>query len=164
MNTFEELSPKSRLWIYQADRQFEENEVTEIEKSAADFCNNWAAHGQALKAWSAVLHNRFVVFIVDETQTMASGCSIDTSVNYIREISDIFKLDFFDRMLICYKDGEAVKSFKLGELNDHLQGGKINMETPVFNNLIYTKEDFENKWVLPLEQTWMKKKVKTLPV
>jgi hypothetical protein len=34
---------------------------------------------------------------------------------------------------------------------------KITSETIVFNNMVNTKEDFENNWEIPAKQSWHKR-------
>jgi len=58
---FEEMSPHSRVWIYQADRLLSNKEVSFIEDCSKQFLSEWAAHGNALKSSFSVLHNKFLV-------------------------------------------------------------------------------------------------------
>ena len=74
---FEKQPKSARVWIYQADRALKYQESRFIEKNAKAFCEQWAAHGVALKSSFKILHNRFLILAVDEQANMASGCSID---------------------------------------------------------------------------------------
>jgi len=57
---FNTLPEESRVWIYQANRSFSEEELQEIESKLDVFIQNWAAHGSDLKAiilaWLLVLY------------------------------------------------------------------------------------------------------------
>ena len=89
---FEEMSPNSRVWIYQADRQLSNQEVSLIEDSSKQFLSEWAAHGNALKSSFSVFHDKFLVISVDENYNSASGCSIDASVGLVRKLESELKL------------------------------------------------------------------------
>lgn len=161
MTTYKDISDTSRVWVYQADRNFTEKEEQEINQQISLFVVEWAAHGAALKAYGRVYHNRFVVLFVDQSQAAASGCSIDSSVKLIRALQEKYKVDFFDRMSVTYVDKEnQIKSFKIKDVNACLESGAINLETKVFNNLVDTKAKFEAEWMQSLKDTWLASKIK----
>ena len=45
---FENLPEDSKIWIYQSNRKFSEEEITEIENELKTFLENWSAHGTGL--------------------------------------------------------------------------------------------------------------------
>ena len=47
---FETLPEEARIWIYQSNRKFSDEEVAEIETLVQQFLENWAAHGAGLEA------------------------------------------------------------------------------------------------------------------
>lgn len=153
-NTFTTLPAETRVWIYQSSRAFTDEESAAIKNAIADFAKGWVSHNQALKAFGDLYHNQFVVLMVDETQAGASGCSIDSSVKFIRHLQQQLGVDFFDRMTFAWKEGEAVKTAHRSEFASLYKEGAINAETLVFDNLVATKGDFEAKWVKPLGESW----------
>ena len=94
---FSELSGDSRVWIYQPSRLLTPEEAAAIDSEARAFVGQWTSHNRDLAAWGGVIENLFLVFMVDETHADASGCSIDKSVAFVRDIEQKFQLDFFDR-------------------------------------------------------------------
>ena len=161
MTTYNDLSNTSRVWVYQANRNFTENEAQEINQEISQFVVEWAAHGAALKAFGRVYHNRFVTLFVDQNQASASGCSIDSSVKLIRSLESKYQVDFFDRMSVAYVDeSNEIKSFKIKEINALLENRAINVNTKVFNNLVDTKAKFESDWMQNLQDTWLASKIK----
>ena len=157
---YNNLSDTSRAWVYQANRNFTESEVQEINQEISQFVGEWASHGAALKAFGRVYHNRFVALFVDQSQASASGCSIDSSVKLIRSLEAKYQVDFFDRMSITYlNEANEVQSFKIKELNTLLENGTINVNTKVFNNLVDTKAKFESDWMQNLQDTWLAGKI-----
>lgn len=148
------LAPDSKIWIYQSSRKFSESEVVEITEKGAQFITNWNAHGSMLKAAVEVLYNQFIIFAVDENQAKASGCSIDKSVAFIRDIEGQYNVILLDRMQIAYKNGSGIVTAPFSEFESLLKSGKLTEDTIVFNNLVSTKAEFESSWETPVKESW----------
>ncbi len=58
---FDTLPEESRIWIYQSNRKFSDEEIVEIEEALKSFLENWAAHGAGLEASFQTKYNRFIV-------------------------------------------------------------------------------------------------------
>ncbi len=93
---FEKLPGHSRLWIYQANRPLTADEKEYLTQGLKDLCDQWSAHGVPLRTSFALPFDRFVVLAVDEG---ASGCSIDSSVRFLKGLQEKLGIDFFDRTL-----------------------------------------------------------------
>jgi len=144
------MNPNSRIWIYQANRILNDQEATQINELSSQFVATWNSHGTQLLADIELLNNLHLVVCVDESHKDASGCSIDSSVRFVKALEGQFNLDFFDRMLIAYKDKDAVKLVKANQLN-----GQLNGEALVFNNLIEKRAQLENEWLVPAKNIWI---------
>lgn len=150
-----EMPDHSRVWVYQSDRKFSDEEVAKIEQLLIDFIGNWATHGTALKASGAVLYNRFVIIMADEASVKASGCSIDKSVAFIKQLEKEFNCDFFNRLLIAFKTNNDTITFPLHSIADKIVRNEINENTLIFNNLVTTKSELLNNWIIPLKESWI---------
>ncbi len=159
MTALKDLSPDSRIWVYQSSREFTADEVQKINALAAEFVLTWSAHGAALKAAAEILYNRFLVIGVDEQQAAASGCSIDKSVALIKKLEADFNTDFLDRMLIAYRNGEELKTCRLPQITSLIEKNELTENTIIFNNLVSTKKDFDTNWQIPLKNSWILKPV-----
>lgn len=151
---YKDLAEHSRVWIYQADRQLINEEVAEIKKYGDNFIAQWAAHGSDLQASFEVFYNRFIVLFADESQVKASGCSIDSSVRFIKEIEKNYQLDLFDRLNLTYKIESEIKSMRMADFQEALNSNQFSENTIVFNNLIQTKVEFDAKWEVPVKDSW----------
>src|SRR5690606_28587267 len=100
------LPPDSKIWIFQACRNFNEAEITDIEKTLDGFMQEWNAHGAALTATYAIPYDRFIVLVADENKVPASGCSIDSMTRQIKALEEKYNLGLLNRMLVSYKIGE----------------------------------------------------------
>jgi hypothetical protein len=156
------LSPDSRVWIYQADRILSGEEAEKIASEANTFVQDWSSHNRALKANAELLHERFLVLMVDESQAGASGCSIDKSVHFVEKIGNDFKVNFFNRMLFSYLDNTTneVKTVDKKTLNSLFLEGKINDSTPAFDTLVDTYSAYNQHFIKKMSDSWLRKMIK----
>lgn len=150
----------SKVWVYQAHRQFTLEEVAEIEQLVEGFVESWKAHMQPVKGFGGVYYKRFVVLMADEAFSSVSGCSIDGLVRLIKELETAFDLNFFDRLKITYKiTNQLVGAFTVAQANEWWLKGTINKDTIVFNNLVHTKHEFDTNWEIPITKSWIYPKI-----
>ncbi|MAY83638.1 MAG: hypothetical protein CMP59_05835 [Flavobacteriales bacterium] len=154
---YKELPDHSRVWIYQSSRELSDKELTHIQQLGQHFIDNWATHGKALKASLDVFHKRFIVLFADEMAVKASGCSIDSSVHFFKELEGVFDIQLFDRMQIAFKDPSTgeITTKAMHQLVEEVEKGELPNDLKIFNNLVDTKEEFENKWEVPLMESWL---------
>lgn len=148
------ISENSRVWIYQSDRAFNPAEEASIKKELDAFTGQWHAHEHALAAKAEIKYHRFIILMVDESQVGASGCSIDKSVHFMKELEQKFNLNLFDRFNIAFRKGDEVTSCSRTEFEKLLEEGKIDENTLVFNNLVPTLADLRTSWEIPFKESW----------
>lgn len=149
-----EFSSHSRVWIYQSDRKLTDAEVLQIQVQLDNFAKGWTAHNNQLTAGAEVRYNRFLILIVDENQAGASGCSIDSSVRFMKQLEQQFGINLFDRFNLAYRDGGEVVSVPRHQFEELIKQGKINTETIVFNNLAQNVAELQTKWEVPFKDSW----------
>lgn len=152
---FEEMPKDARIWIYQSDRALSAAEVVAIEDDIARFLEQWSAHGQGLKCSGKLLHGRFLLMSVDENHHGASGCSIDSSVHFIKALGEHLKINWFDRSKIAFIRQEEVFISSQKELKEFISSGRVTNKTLTFNNLVTNIKEFEEGWVVPAQKTWL---------
>jgi hypothetical protein len=154
---FKSLSPSSRIWIYQSDKKISQQQENLISRFLKDYCETWVAHGQPLKASFEIRHSHFIVIVADESFNATSGCSVDDSVRAVKEIERQTGLQFFNRNLIPFMDGERVFLVDLATLKQKYAEGIWNEQTLTLSNQIATKGQLESDWILPAGNTWLKR-------
>jgi hypothetical protein len=154
-----DFHPASRVWIYQSNRPFNEQEVLEINEQLHHFTSQWQAHGDPVKGWGQVLFNQVVVIIADESATMVSGCSTDSSVRIIKSMENQYKVNFFDRLLLGFLVKDKLQLLPMAQLPYALEKGFIDENTIYLNNTVLTKQDLEKSWLTPLKSSWLAKKL-----
>ncbi len=148
------FSPQSKVWIYQSNRAFTPVETEEIKEQLNTFVAQWAAHGHALKAKGELLHHYFIVLVVDQEQAPVTGCSIDSSVRFIKSIEERYGVDMFNRFNIAYRDGSLIHVQGKEDFETLITIKKITSDTIVFNNMVQSLAEFEQGWEVPIAQSW----------
>ncbi|WP_445454657.1 ABC transporter ATPase [Flavobacterium sp. 25HG05S-40] len=151
---FENLPEESKVWIYQSNRKFSDEEMTEIETDLKQFIENWSAHGTGLEASYLLKYNRFIVLAVNQQVQQATGCSIDSSVAFIQNLEHKYAVDLLDKMNVTFKNGEHVAHKSLIDFKRMAKEKAVTENTIVFNNLVNTIEEFNENWEVPAGESW----------
>ncbi|MCR9250378.1 MAG: hypothetical protein NXI20_08125 [bacterium] len=154
---FDEMNPKARVWVYQSNRRLSEEEVALISQNLQNFCEQWAAHGAPLQSSYLVYKNQFVVLTVDEGFNAASGCSIDSSVEIIRQLEQHLSVSFFERTQIAFINDDEVFLLPMNELKNNISSGRISQNTLTFNNLVKDVGELKESWQVEAGSSWLKR-------
>ena len=149
----EQMPDHSRVWVYQANRPFSVSETQAIENYLTPALTQWAAHGAGLNASFEIRFQQVIVIAVDETINAASGCSIDASTRWFKEMGADLGIDFFDRSTAVV-DGDEVTLLPLTALKN--------------NPLLTTSKDviplqteslgaYRSGWLQRADTTWLKR-------
>lgn len=151
---FNTLPEESKIWIYQSNRKFSDDEIIEIEKALEEFVNNWAAHGTSLDASFITKYNRFIILAVNQESQMATGCSIDASVQFIQGLEQKYDVDLLDKMNVTFKLGEHIAHKSLIDFKKMAKDKAVTENTIVFNNLVNTVGEWQEYWEVPANESW----------
>jgi len=151
---FETLPETSRVWIYQANRSFTENEIEEIKSKLDVFIENWTAHGSDLQSGYEIKYKRFIVIALNQNLNMATGCSIDASVHFIQQLEKEYNVDLMDKMNVSYKQGEFIAYKTLIDFKKMAKQRAVSQNTIVFNNLVTNKAEYLENWEVPASESW----------
>jgi hypothetical protein len=155
-----DFHPGSRVWVYQANRIFSMQEALAIEDLLTEFVQQWNSHGTPVKGAGYLFFGQFIVLIADETATGVSGCSTDSSVRLIKEIEQKFNVNMFDRVSLAFVVKDKVQLLPMAQLQYAADNGYIDGDTLYFNNLVQTKQELEENWIVPVKESWLKNRVK----
>ena len=154
-----DFSASSRVWIYQSNRLFTVSEALQIEDLLRDFSQQWQSHGTPVKGYGNLFFGQFIVLMADESATGISGCSTDSSVRLIKQIETQFNVNLFDRQLLAFVVKDKLQVIPLSQLNYAAENNFVNSGTLYFNNTVQTKEELENKWLIPVKESWLSGRV-----
>lgn len=152
---FNDLDKSSRLWVYQSDRAFSEDEKKFVLDNGIEFVKSWTAHNKALNASIEVKYNQFIILAVDETKAPATGCSIDKSVHFIKALENEMKINLLDKSKVAFLKDENVMLANLPSIKAKVEVNEISADLLTFNNMVSNKEDFESNWLIPASSSWM---------
>ena len=155
----QDFDDNSKVWIYQSSRLFLMSEAFEMEDMFKSFVANWKSHGDNVKGFANLFFGHFIVLMADETQSGVSGCSTDSSVRLIKEIEQKFNVDLFNRQNLAFIVKDKIQLLPLSQLNYAVKNNFINADTLYFNNTVLTKKELLEKWIVPVKQSWLVKKL-----
>jgi hypothetical protein len=155
----ESFSPDSRVWIYQSNRLFALTEALAIEDLLNDFAAKWLSHGVPVKGAGYLFFGQFIILMADEKATGVSGCSTDSSVRLIKDIEQRFGVNMFDRTTLAFVVKDKVQLLPLSQLQYAFDNRFIDSHTLYFNNLVQTKSELENNWLVPIKDSWLSKRI-----
>ena len=138
---FPELPDHSRVWLYLADRKLDSTELLFAEEKLQDFLNTWKAHGKSLNCNGTILFSQYLILSVDEDIESASGCSIDSSVRFVKLLGSELNVDFFNRMNVV----SIVNDNEIQTSNYFEASNGVN---PFLNPLIQTLEELRENWIV----------------
>ena len=151
---FSTLPDHSRVWIYQCERFLAPHEVNAINEEGNRFIAGWNVHGTPLKAKIAVVENLFLIVMADEEQAKASGCSIDKSLQFVKEVENYLGASLTNRMKVAISLDEKIVIADLNKLADLKSQGIITENSLVYDNLVATKSDLDKNWLVKLNAGW----------
>jgi hypothetical protein len=154
LSSFENLPKDSRIWIYQSDTKFSEEQQTKIERDLTTFLTAWTAHGKDLKAAFEIKYSRFIVIALDQNEAEATGCSIDSQVRFIISLQEELGIDLLDKMNVTYFQNDRVHYKPLLDFRKMVKDGAVGKNTIVFNNLVTNLGEFEESWEIPAIDSW----------
>ena len=128
--------------------------MEELHTFMKGFITQWTAHGKSLRAAYEIPYKRFIIIGLDQSQSSASGCSIDASVHFIQELEKKYGVDLLDKMNVTFKQGEYVAYKPLADFKRMAKDKAISKNTVVFNNLVNNKQEYEESWEVPASESW----------
>lgn len=154
---FDTLPPEARIWVYQANRRLDDEELKILTDRLQSFSDTWDSHGKELKNSFRFFYNYFIVIGVNENYIPASGCSIDKSIDFIRQAEEKLSISLLDRSRIAFEIDTVITQIPFTNLREQIQNKVILPETIMFNNTVTTMKEFNSGWKIPAGETWISK-------
>ena len=151
---YSEISDDAKVWIYPSSRKFYNTEIEALESSIKSFVENWQKEDENFKASYQFLYNRFIVLVVEYSETTISNAVIDASVSFVLELQETYNVELLDKMNVCFKQGEFVQYKELKDFKKLLKNKALTGKSIIFDNLVNNNYDFKNFWEMPIEDSW----------
>ena len=154
------LPDTSKVWMYTASRVLTEEEARALHGHLKDFSGQWAAHGKSLSSEFVTILNQILVLAVDESTQVATGCSIDASVNALKNLSQVSPslkdVDFFDRSWVLFRVAEE-REWKRARLHDFWamrKAGTLSDDSHIFDTTLTNLGDVRASGIKALGESW----------
>ncbi len=155
---FENILDSARIWVYQADRKFTQEELKWIKDRLMIFCEQWNSHGTLMPTSYDIKFDQVIILAVDESQLGASGCSIDSSVKVLREIEQKIDVNLLDQGKVVFlESGDSLVVNSVFGVKDSVKAGHLGPETIVLNPLVKHKADLDHHWLVSAKESWLNK-------
>ncbi len=150
-----DFASDSKVWIFQSSRAFIEKEEKEVNEQLFQFYKQWLSHNVPVKGWAKLLYQQFIVVMADETGDAVGGCSIDGMTRVIKSLERQYDVNFFDRMMITFLVKNKAEMLPFNQVQYAIDKGFIDKDTLLFNNVVNTKNELLDNWLVPLSKSWM---------
>jgi hypothetical protein len=141
-----DFNEASQIWIYYAPSIFSETQIHLVNQNMDTFLSQWNAHKVSLEAVGMILYNQCIVLSVNKETAQASGCSVDASVRFIKELGMKIQIDFFRRDLFYILENDNIIAEDIQNLNSYFQTNHdANIIPPFYQNLKDFKIQFTQK-------------------
>jgi hypothetical protein len=148
---FEKLPENARVWVYLADKTLAESEKNDIGEFLKIGMQAWAAHGESLYGGFTFLKNRFLIICVDQQAHLPSGCSIDASTRWIKEIFQKFGIDFLTRAIVVNNE-DSITTLSVFQIKKHIEDGLIHANTQVYDQQVAIKNELKSCFLKPASE------------
>jgi hypothetical protein len=155
MYHFESMPPDAKAWIYASNRKLTSEEIAMVIARADTFVTNWTAHQQQLKASFDLLHDTFFVVMVDEHANEVSGCGIDKSIHFMKELEKELNINVFNRLQVEMIIEDVLVVTTKTEAQNLFNLKSVHEATSFFNKNITTKAEFDDAFVIPFNKSWV---------
>jgi hypothetical protein len=151
---FEQMPDHARVWIYQANRPLTPAESQLISQTLEKGTQGWEAHGAPLQASFEIRYHQVIAVAVNESVNQASGCSIDASTRWFKELAANLNIDFFNRDLAIVR-GESLELIPIGQIKSQVQAGNISPTDIILRPLTDQVDTYRSKWLCPANESYI---------
>lgn len=151
----EKFPDDSRLWVFDANAPVDESHRDVLQERIGSFLTDWVAHGSGLSAGWELRYDRFLMIAVDESQTSASGCSIDSLTRFVTKLGDDLGVSFLDRNSVSHRAGDTIARNTREVFKELVTAGVLTGDTIVFDNTVSNLGAVRRgEWELPAKNSW----------
>lgn len=141
----ESLAPSDALWVYQAERNLDEDEKKLLTSTLSSLCSEWMAHGEPVAGVYEIIYDRFILVAAPDPEGFVSGCSNDLLNRAIKSAEEKLKLSLVTPELILWRDESTeIRCNTREEFEELVHRTEINGDTIVFNTNLSRVGQFQD--------------------
>jgi hypothetical protein len=153
---FQEMPAQARIWVYQASRSLQAQELDQIKQTLTQSCQVWEAHGSPLQASFEIKYDQVIIVAVNEAMNAASGCSIDASTRWFKALGEALQVDFFSRDVAVVRN-EQVELLPLSQLKAAVESGNLTPEDQIITPLLQNVQHYRESWLSTAADSYLKR-------
>lgn len=144
-------------WFYSFAETLTAEQMATLEAKFQAFLSQWKTHGTPVNASIEIRYARFVIIQADPSDGRPSGCSIDSMRHTVEQILTAHGHTWLDNAHVYLRNEHGdILAPHFSELPKLAAAGKLNADTPVFDNSLSQTDDL-GKWEVSLADTWLKR-------
>ena len=156
---FKSLEKNSRVWVFQSLDFIDDRLVEEIKEKISSFLSKWKSHQKDFKSSFEIRYNTFIIIAADEGN-LVSGCSIDSLINFIKDLENSYELQLLDKLHVKYIENGKIITQHLNQFKIYCKSLGKNDNLVVFNNLVKDINELENNWQVNIKDSWHNRFIK----
>ncbi len=157
---FPTMPESSKLLVFTADNALDAIASSSFLIRLNTFLSTWSSHGSQLEANSLLISNRVLFIAVDETQSMASGCSVDAFTNFMKSECASTGVDWFNRHQVLHRspsDNDVFSDWMVNTLDDFIKlvkSGSLAENTQTLNTSLTTLKEGRASLIQTFQESW----------
>ena len=156
---FKSLEKNSRVWVFQSLDFIDDRLVEEIKEKISSFLSKWKSHQKDFKSSFEIRYNTFIIIAAEEGN-LVSGCSIDSLINFIKDLENSYELQLLDKLHVKYIENGKIITQHLNQFKIYCQSLGKKDKLIVFNNLVKDINELENNWQVNIKDSWHNRFIK----
>lgn len=154
----EKTFPKdTKVWIFCADKHLSEDLTAQIKQSLNEYLPTWKSHEMDNESHYELLYSQVIVLTATNAECGASGCSIDSMTNFIKQLGLKHHIDFFNRLLIHVVHENKLQTFTTAEISNAINSGILSSDSKMVNISVDKVMNLTNDFLIPIHKSWARK-------
>ena len=154
------MSESSKLLVFTSDVTLDEMSSQSLMSRLGTFLSTWSSHGSQLNADSVLIANRVLFIAVDESSTIASGCSVDSLTNFIKSEGIASGVDWFNRHQVLFRsttNSDFTSDWLVHKLEDFIsliKNGSLAESVQTLNTTVSVVKEARESIIQPFSHSW----------
>ena len=154
------MPESSKLLVFTSDVTLDVMSSQSLMSRLDTFLSTWSSHGSQLNADSVLIANRVLFIAVDESGSIASGCSVDSLTNFIKSEGIASGVDWFNRHQVLYRSinqNDFTSGWMVHKLEDFIsliKNGSLAESVQTLNTTVSVVKEARESIIQPFSHSW----------
>ena len=154
------MPESSKLLVFTSDVTLDAVSSNSFMSRLEKFLSTWSSHGSQLNADYVLIANRVLFIAVDESRSIASGCSVDSLTNFIKSEGVASGVDWFNRHQVLYRSinqNDFTSDWLVHKLEDFIsliKNGSLSESVQTLNTTVSVVKEARESMIQPFSHSW----------